>query len=404
MNSIQELYFTDKDINQRWEEAQRILRQEIEDGISKACLVNIKHLLEINMEAEVQEIIGARHWEHNTSRRNWRNGRYSRSLWTQFGWISDINVPRLREVKQPLKTIERYNRRSDKVNKLILEMFLQGVSTRKVKEVLRPLYGQEMISATTVSRISKELDKEVNKFHRKSISDDYKNIFLDGIYLKAKSPVRSKSRCILVAYGIKKDGSRELIDFKLARNGESQIAWESFLTSLYNRGLTGKNLELIVIDGNKGLYNAVDLVFPEVKKQRCWAHKLRNVANKLPKKIEEVCINEARDIYNAESKHKAIKSFKGWAGRWKPIVPQAVECLEKDLDELLNFYECPKVLWKKLRTTNLIERVFREVRRRTRPMSCFTNTQSVERIIFAVFNRQNNIWKDKPFKKITQNS
>lgn len=403
-NNVKEIYFTEKDLKERWTEAIKISREEIEGEMSRACLLNLKRLLETTMDIEVQELAGAERWEHNAGRRNWRNGTYSRSLWTAFGWINPLNVPRLRNGGTDLKIIERYKRRSYKVDKLILGMFLQGVSTRKVKEVIQPLYGKEMISATTVTRISKELNKEVEKFHCREISDDYKYIFLDGIWLKAKSPIKSRKRCILVVYGIKGNGTRELIDFKLARNGESQVSWECFLTSLYNRGLKGENLDLVTIDGNKGLYNAVDIIWPEVKKQRCWAHKLRNVANKVPRKLQKACTNQARDIYDAKNKHEAMKAFKKWESVWKPIVPDAVECLEKDLEDLLWFYDCTESIRKKVRTTNAIERVFREVRRRTRPMSCFTNTQSVERIIFAVFNRQNNIWREKPLKKITQNS
>lgn len=118
-------------------------------------------------------------------------------------------------------------------------MFLAGVSTRRVKEVLKPLYGHNVISASTVSAVTKVLDGAVEKYHRRAISDDYRFLFLDGIYLKAKSPVKAKRRCILVAYGIKKDGTRELIDFRLARKGESQAAWECFLTSMRNRGFEG---------------------------------------------------------------------------------------------------------------------------------------------------------------------
>ena len=275
------------------------------------------------------------------------------------------------------------------------DMFLSGVSTRKVKEVLIPLYGQNMISAATVSAVTKVLDGAVEKYHGRAISDDYRFLFLDGIYLKAKSPVKSRRRCILVAYGIKKDGTRELVDFRLARKGESQAAWECFLTSMRNRGFEGRHLELISIDGGKGMMNALDFIFPDVPKQRCWAHKLRNVANRLPKKLQKACTSQARDIYDAGNYSQAIKAFKAWAKTWRAIAPEAVECLEGDLEDLQRFYECPRAMWKKLRTTNIIERVFREVRRRTRPMSCFTNNRSVERIIFAIFNRQNMIWKDK---------
>ena len=348
------------------------------------------------MEVEIQDLAGARRWEHSAKRLNYRNGSYNRNLWTPYGWINSLVVPRLRSGEMSFKTFGRYQQRTETINSLITDMFLSGVSTRKVKEVLRPLYGQNVISASTVSAVTKVLDGAVEKYHRRAISDDYRFLFLDGIYLKAKSPVKAKRRCILVAYGIRKDGTRELIDFRLARKGESQTAWECFLTSMRNRGFEGKILELISIDGGKGMMNALDLIFPDVPKQRCWAHKLRNVANHLPKKLQKACTGQARDIYDAENYGQAIKAFKTWARTWKPIAPAAVECLEGDLDDLLNFYECPKEMWVKLRTTNIIERVFREVRRRTRPMSCFTNSKSVERIIFAIFNRQNMIWKDKP--------
>jgi len=301
----------------------------------------------------------------------------------------DLKVETLRGVKRLLETS--------------MEMFLSGVSTRRVKEVLEPIYGRGMISSGLVSSITKELNDEVDKFHRRKLSDDYIVLILDGIYLKAKSPIKSRRRCVLVAYGIKKDGTRELIDYRLARKGESQIAWECFLADLYNRGLEGKELKIIVIDGNKGLSNACDLTWHNVSVQKCWVHKLRNVANYIPKKYQEECISQARKIYKADNKRQAIKYFKEWANTWGSICPKAVKCIEDDLEELLNFYDCPKSLWVKVRTTNVIERQFREVRRRIRPMSCFTNTKSVDRIIFAIFNRQNNIWRDNHLK-ITQNS
>ncbi|NLH39740.1 MAG: IS256 family transposase [Elusimicrobia bacterium] len=394
-NGVKELYFTEEDIEERMSG----VKEDFWGDIKAETLRGVKLLLENSMEIEIQDMIGAKRWEHSQGREGMRNGKYRRTLWTEYGWISDIRMPRLREGRAEIKTIKRYQRRAEDVNKLIMNMFIYGVSTRKIKEVLTPLYGREMISASSVSRISKELNKEVEKFHCKSISDDYKYIFLDGIYLKAKSPIRSKRRCILVAYGIKVDGKRELIDYRLSGGGgESESSWESFLNLLYNRGLEGKNIELVIMDGNKGLYNAVEMIWPRAKRQRCWAHKLRNVANRVPKRMQEECLKGARGIYDADNRYKAIEAYKGWSRKWKQIAPEAVRCLEEDLEDLLWFYDCPKEIRVKVRTTNIIERVFREVRRRTRPISCFTNTQSVERIIFAVFNRQNNIWKNKPLK------
>ena len=296
-------------------------------------------------------------------------------------------------------TLPRYVQRTPDVDKGVLEMFLAGVSTRRVQEVMVPLMGRPTVSSSTVSQITKLLDSHVQGFHGRKLSDGYRYLVLDGIYLKTKSPIHSKRRCILVGYGITEDGTRELIDFKMARKGESQVAWESFLISLKNRGLEGNHLKLVVLDGNKGLWNAVDLVWLNVPRQRCWAHKLRNVANKVPKKLQSSCMVQASDIYRAGSKEEAIRAFKKWAKVWGGVAPEAVKCLEEDFEDMIAFFDCPKELWMKLRTTNVIERVFREVRRRTRPISCFQNRESVERIIFAIFYRQNNLWKADPLWK-----
>ena len=202
----------------------------------------------------------------------------------------------------------------------------------------------------------------------------------------------------MVVYGIKSNGLRELIDFELAPHGEAESSWERFLNRLYHRGLKGNSLKLVARDGNKGLKNALATVFPNTNQQPCWAHKLRNVANRLPKSLQDACINQARDIYNADSYHQALKNYNSWAKTWNPVQPNAVQCLNEDISDLLNFFKEPKHLWVKLRTSNVIERCFREVRRRTRPMSCFNNQDSVQRIIFAIFYRQNKLWESKPIK------
>jgi putative transposase len=254
------------------------------------------------------------------------------------------------------------------------------------------------ISSSSVSEITKSLNVQVNKYHARRLVDDYVYLIADGVYFNVKNPVWKKRRCVLVVYGIKSNGTRELIDFELAPHGESQIAWERFLYRLYNRGLEGNSLRLIVRDGNKGLKNALANVFLNAPQQPCWAHKLRNVSNKLPRKLQSLCINQARDIYNASDSKTALKTFKSWAKTWQPIAPKAVTCLNEDIFDLLNFFNEPEHMWKKLRTSNIIERCFREVRRRTRPMSCFQNSESVQRIIYAIFYRQNKIWENKTLK------
>lgn len=382
--------FKEKHLWKVWKEVKRDFQEDVKEGQKNL----IKRLLEEGLQEEMKEIIGSNHWEHNNERTTYRNGFYPRGLLTDRGYISGIQVPRTRKGGIEFETLPRYQQRTKDVDRIVKNMFLQGVSTRKVEEVLEPLWGRRAVSSTTVSNITKALDKEVFKYHNRRLKDEYQYLLFDGIYLNCKSPVHKARKCILVCYGIKKNGKRELIDFLMTKKGESQGAWENFLNRLYHRGLEGKLLEAITIDGNKGLYNVIELVYPNAKIQRCWAHKMRNIANKCPRKLQKEVTKDARAIYSQEDKNKAIQAYKRWNNKWKESVPEAVKCLEEDIEDLLTFYELPKAYWKKLRTTNPIERQFREVRRRTRPMSCFQNRNSVERIIFAIFNRQNRIWEN----------
>lgn len=393
MSTVAQLYLNDKDFDLRWDS----IPQDFEDYLKQGTQRMIKRLIEESMEVEVQDLIGPK-WAHSYQRTTCRNGYRYRSLLSHFGYLADIKVPRLRSGNINFRCFKRYKQRSNDVDAMVLKMFLAGVSTRRVKEVFVPLLGSNSISASTVSTITKTLTDQVNKYHSRQLRDDYVYLFVDGVYFNVKNPVWKKRRCVLVAYGITNNGIRELIDFELAPNGESESSWERFLCRLYHRGLHGSQLRLLVRDGNKGLKNALASVFPAVPQQPCWAHKLRNVANKLPRKLLTLCISQARDIYSANSHHNALKLFKSWAKTWKPIAPDAVDCLNDDIFDLLNFFNEPKHLWRKLRTTNIIERTFREVRRRTRPMSCFQNQDSVQRIIFAIFYRLNVLWENKPLK------
>ena len=398
--TLAEKDLVDQTLSERWSRVQTDFWKDLQPETVRA----VKKVIETRLEVEVQDLIGAPRWKRRREARVHRNGRYERTLLTSCGWIRKLQVPRVRYQKIHWKTLAAYRRRSPDVDAAVQAIFIGGVSTRGIQEVIAPLMGAGQISASTVSRITRGLDGLVRRYHQRPLEDRYRYLMLDGVYLQAKSPIQGRRRCVLVAYGMRRDGVRELIDFQMAY-AESQSAWETFLTRLRLRGLEGSGLELAIIDGNLGLWNAIDLVWPGLPRQRCWAHKLRNVANYVPRRLQRACTNQARQIYDAASYGKAIQAFKDWKAVWNPIVPKAVRCLELDLEALLTVYRvAPAPLWKKLRTTNLIERMFREVRRRTRPMSCFQNTASVERILFAIFRRQNARWEKQPLRQITQKS
>jgi putative transposase len=206
---------------------------------------------------------------------------------------------------------------------------------------------------------------------------------------------------MLVAYGVKTDGRRQLLAF-LRSQGESQSDWEGLLNDLYRRGVRGKSLQMIVTDGCPGLAAAIKTVYPRVAHQRCWVHKMRNILEKVRRRDHDAVKADAQAIYLAERRSQAVAAFRNFRARWQRSYSTIVKQLERDLPELLSFFALPKHLWRKLRTTNVIERCFVEVRRRTRPMVCFVNVQSVDRIIYSIFQRFNLEWKNRTLKLFTQ--
>lgn len=362
----------------------------------------LKVLLEGALEEELTSLLGASRFRRTDNRQGYRNGFYARDLTTQIGIVTGIRVPRARTLTVERSVFSRYQRRQGMVEKMIRDVFLAGISTRRVGETLEALLG-ERVSAQTVSRVARGLDDEIAKFHRAPIADDVQYLFLDGVYLKVKSSRGPRRRLALCAYAVNVRGERRLLDFRLAPS-ESAAHWEAFLRQLAERGLKGIWLKLVVTDGCTGLHAALDVVYPYAARQHCWAHKLRNVANNLKRSQQEECLKGARAIYQSTTRRQAVRAFWLWARRWRTEAPKAVACLERDLESLLAFLSCPAAHHRKVRTTNAIERCFREVRRRTRPMSCFNNDGSCERIIYAVFSHLNRSWEGNPLPQFTHDS
>lgn len=319
-----------------------------------------------------------------------RNGYFSRHLLTELGDL-ELAIPRSRTfsaigiLRQMAGGLAR---RAGQVERMVLLGFSLGLSTRKVGQVLLPILG-EKISASTVSAIAKQLDGVVRAYQRRRVSDHYEVLVLDGVVLKHRTGVGAKKRPVLVALGIGADGKRELIDFRQAFS-ESQSEWEGFLNDLYRRGLKGERLKLIVTDGGKGLKAALPLVFAQVPVQLCWAHKTRNVLDKVRRPDQPVVKKDLHRISHAQTLCAAHKAAQCFVANWEKSYPQATACLTRDLSELLTFLRVHLSLpATALRTTNAIERRFREVKRRTRPMGTFSDHTSIDRILFAVFNYEN---------------
>jgi len=331
--------------------------------------------------------------------REYRNGFYERDYVTRMGTIR-LRIARTRNKNFLPAGLERFQRRAEEVAMLIREAFLRGISTRQVGRVVAILTG-EAVSAQTVSTLTRNLDQAVRQFHQARLEDEWAYLFLDGVSLRVRRPAGRKRVQMLVAYGVRRDGSRQLLAF-LRSQGESQSDWEGLLQDLYRRGLEGKNLQLIVTDGCPGLAAAIPTVYPRALHQRCWVHKMRNILEKVRKSDYDEVKRDAQAIYLAGSRKEAQAACRCFAARWKKSYPTVVRQLQKDLPELLSFFNFPQHLWRKLRTTNIIERCFVEVRRRTRPMVCFVNVESVDLIIYSIFQRFNLDWKNRTLKLFTQ--
>lgn len=383
------------------ENLHEVIWSKIASGVRKF----IKGFIENLLTEELTARVGAGRYERSSKRQGYRNGHYLRSLLTKFGLVEDIRVPRLDQGGLEFTVLNRYEHRRRDVDAAIGRLFLNGVSTRKLKGLARELFGKE-VSAQTVSSTLVCLDQELEQYRSKPLADTIEFLFLDGISQKVRE-IGIEKKVVLCALGIhrqeptEEQPRKELLSFKLTEVEDTE-AWRGFLADLKARGLLGKNLKLIITDGNPGLLKALKAIYPFVKVQRCIAHKMRNVAVKVRKVNRAHCLKEAKLIFAAENRKEAVKRFKTWEARWLVEEERAVKCLKKDLFNCLHFYDFPKERWKSIRTTNILERAFREVRRRTRPMNnFFTNEASSDRITYGISQMLNKNWRGKTLKPIS---
>jgi putative transposase len=360
-----------------------------------AARMSIAMILKERMEEKVADHLA---WAYQKGIPDRRNGTYIRHILTELGDVA-LSVPRTRHFS-PKGVLTAYARRTKEVDHCILACFLLGLSTRKVGVALLTLLG-EKVSPQTVSRVGKTLDDAVRAYHRRRITGTFKALILDGIVMKRKTGAGMIARPVLVALGLRHDGKKEIIDYRLARS-ESGPEWERFLTNLISRGLQG--IEVICADGGQGLISILPTVYPDIPLQRCFAHKIRNILDKVPRKAQKTVKRGLTKIYSANTHVEARAYAKRWARSWIEKYPKAVKCLKDDLDDLLTCFTFTDPEFRKaIRTTNAIERRFREVRRRTRPMGVFSDRTSVERILYGVFMYENINQGVCPVFVLTQN-
>jgi len=379
-----------------------MLREMVNGDLADLGRDAVRQTLEDLMKEERDWVLGYLPHERlpQGERSDHRNGYYRRDLMTTFGVLPKVAVPRSRQGSYQTQILPRYQRRTRQVDEAIRQVFLAGVSTRRVGEITKTLMG-EAVSAQTVSRLCQTLGAQVRAFHQRPLEDNLLYLHLDGLTMKIKGAQGVVSRVLLVALGITTEGRRYLVDFRLAPR-ETKEHWQAFLENLYLRGLHGDQLACITTDGNPGLIGALEIIYPGAPRQRCWVHKMRNVSNYLKKEERKEALTGMAKIYSAPNRRQALLAFREWYCHWHPIDAQAADCLKRDLEELLTIFSLPVRHRILMRTTNPLERVFVEVRRRSRPMLAFANQASCERICLSVFHHLQASWNRKPIRAITQ--
>jgi len=356
----------------------------------------VREMIQTYAEDEFMRYIGARPYERTEARRDYRNGTRTRALQTRFGLIEDLQIPLGRKAGIGYSSIlERYRRKDSKIEDIVSEMFLRGVSTRKINKITNLLWGSE-VSAAEVSRMNKHVKKELIRWLNRPITKDIAYLIIDGAYFKVRRK-RVGTEAALCAVGITEDGQREYLGF-IQGQRESREAWEFLLTHLVRRGLNPKKVLMVVSDGCPGILAAIRTIFPYSDHQRCLFHKMGNLQAKCPKTEWPLIKAKLRKIYYAPNSLEAKAQAQSFIEEYRELYPALVKCVEKDLDACIVYMNHPPTRWKHIRTTNIIERSFKEVKRRVKVMEQFPNEESCIRILFTLLRAQNEIWEGKPIK------
>ena len=339
----------------------------------------VREVLQQVLEAEMEETLGAGKSERVEGRQGYRSGYYSRRLVTRVGNI-ELRVPQDRQGHFRTEVFERYQRSEKALVGALTEMYVQGVSTRKVKAITEELCGHEF-SASTISRLNKNLDEELEKFATRRLEEDYPYLILDARYEKVREDGVIRSRAVLVAIGVNWDGRRCVLAVELA-NRESTSSWKEFLERIRQRGLRG--VEFVASDDHPGLKRAIAEVVPEAAWQRCYVHFLRNALDHLPRKADDDCLTELRWIYDRRNLQEARQDLAAWLKKWGQRYGKLCQWVEDNIEETLTFYRLPQSHHKHLKSTNMLERLNEELKRRTLVVRIFPNGESCLRLVRAL--------------------
>jgi transposase-like protein len=355
-------------------------QEEFRQHLRRLAVSAVQVLIEQVMREELEQCIGASWGECTPNRRGYRNGSYTRDLVTSTGRIEDLKVPRDREGEFHSQVFERYNRYEPEVAEALTQMFVSGTSTHKVGEIAATLMGV-IPSASAVSRLNHTLTEQFETWRERPLLVHYRILYLDGIHFTVRHGTQTDATIILTALGVDLEGNREVLALRACAE-EDKDGWSCLLQDLRNRGVA--EIDLIVTDGHDGLLAAVGSLFTATPRQRCLVHKQRNVLNAVPHRERQEVAAELGGIWKQEKKEDALLNLAAFKAKYRQRYPEAIRSLIEDEEHLLTFYAFPPVMHRYIRSTNAIESLFSNVRRRTDQIDAFTTETSCLTIVWAV--------------------
>lgn len=381
------------------------IRQE-PDSLFEMIRANVKenvgqYLSEL-METELTGFLGRGRYERAEGESNHRNGSYGRKFTLKGIGEIDVNVPRDRKGEFSTQVIPRSKQYEDTLREDLCAMFLAGVSTRTLSLMSERLIGRR-ISATEVSNASKELSRAVEAWRERDLSSEsIKYMYVDGTLFSMRIDGSVDKVPVLVAIGVTQEGYRTVLAVQ-SGDKESATTWRELFKDIKRRGLDSGKVVLGIMDGLPGLEKVFLEEFPNARVQRCQIHVARNILAKVPKKLKKTIADEVRSIFYASSKKKALEFYKQLKDRWEKELPSAVKCLENSLESCLAYLYFPQEEWICLRTTNVIERVNKEFKRRTKPMEIVAGERACYTLLAFICLKMELSWRSKPIGNVANN-
>jgi putative transposase len=352
---------------------------KVRDHLSEMVRGSVEDTLNTMLDAEADRLLQAKRYERSEARKDTRAGHYQRKLHTKAGEVT-LNVPKLRQLKFETAIIERYRRRESSVEEALIEMYLAGVSVRRVEDITEALWGTR-VSPSTVSKLNQKIYEKIEAWRTRALEKRHPYVYLDGLFLRQSWAGEVQNVSVLVAIGVSEDGYREVLGVQHGGK-EDKSSWLGFLRHLKERGLDG--VQLFISDACSGLVEALGEVFPHTRWQRCIVHFYRNVFTMVPSGKVKMVADMLKAIHAQEDRAEATKKAQGVVAKLRELkMGKAADILDAGVTDTLSYYAFPPEHWRRLRTNNPLERLIREVRRRTRVVGCFPDGHSALMLVGA---------------------